>query len=295
MAAEGTAHAFGGPGIPPTWASSAKDLVTTALGQSRLWATTGFGIVNEVYWPETGEPQIRDLGFILARGDRWIELKREQRYTIALPRPYIPLPTLTHTGDDYTFTLRVIPDPLRDVLLLEWLLEGDYTVYALLAPHLNGTGDHNTAWVERDLYAMNGENALCLHASDGFLRGSAGFVGQSDGWQDFAHHGRMTWTFEDARDGNVALMGELPGRSGVLALGFAALPQGAATLAASSLSDGVDDARTRFVEAWEAWGSALALPAPTPTLGDEAQLSACVLRVHEDRTYPGAIVASLST
>jgi hypothetical protein len=32
-------EAFGRPGIAPTWCSSDKDFVTTALGSSRLWAT----------------------------------------------------------------------------------------------------------------------------------------------------------------------------------------------------------------------------------------------------------------
>jgi len=47
------------------WTSSAKDMVTTALGLSRVWVTMGFGILNEVYWPATGQPQVRDLGFIM--------------------------------------------------------------------------------------------------------------------------------------------------------------------------------------------------------------------------------------
>ena len=52
----------GAPGLPPTWSSSDKDFVTTALGgASRLWATGGHGMLNEVYWPSTGQPQIRDL------------------------------------------------------------------------------------------------------------------------------------------------------------------------------------------------------------------------------------------
>jgi len=32
-------EAFGWPGIPSTWASSAKDLVSTAPGPSPLWVT----------------------------------------------------------------------------------------------------------------------------------------------------------------------------------------------------------------------------------------------------------------
>lgn len=48
------AIAPGGPGSRPTWTSSAKAMVTTALGTSRVWVTLGYGILNEVYWPATG-------------------------------------------------------------------------------------------------------------------------------------------------------------------------------------------------------------------------------------------------
>jgi hypothetical protein len=62
--------AFGAPGIAPTWSSSDKDYVSTALGGSRLWATVGHGIINEVYWPSTGQPQIRDISFYLIGSTR---------------------------------------------------------------------------------------------------------------------------------------------------------------------------------------------------------------------------------
>jgi glucoamylase len=71
---EAANHAFGAPGIAPTWSSSDKDFVTAALDGTRLWATIGHGIVNEVYWPSTGQPQIRDLSFYLVGNGRWIDL-----------------------------------------------------------------------------------------------------------------------------------------------------------------------------------------------------------------------------
>ena len=78
----------GGPGIPPTWTSSAKDMVGCALGNSRLWFTLGFGIVNEVYYPRVDIPQIRDLGFIIADGEGfWAEIKRVANYRIRLLAP----------------------------------------------------------------------------------------------------------------------------------------------------------------------------------------------------------------
>ena len=62
----------GAPGLSPTWCSSAKDIVGCSLGSSRLWFTIGGGIVNEVYYPRVDIPQIRDLGFLVADGTRFL-------------------------------------------------------------------------------------------------------------------------------------------------------------------------------------------------------------------------------
>jgi glucoamylase len=140
--------AFGVPGIAPTWCSSDKDFVTTALGASRLWATIGHGIVNEVYWPSTGEPQIRDFGFYLAGDAGWGDLKRVRRYRLSTPGPHLPALTVTHYGDDYQLALEILPDPRRDVLLVRFNLEGPYRLIVILAPHLGSTGSDNSAWVD---------------------------------------------------------------------------------------------------------------------------------------------------
>ncbi|MBS0220114.1 MAG: glucan 1,4-alpha-glucosidase [Proteobacteria bacterium] len=285
----------GAPGIRPTWTSSAKDLVTTALGPARLWVTMGFGIVNEIYWPATGTPQIRDLGFIVAGPGGWSEVKRVAHYTVSVPEPYVPLPRVVHEGDFYRLTIELLPDPLRDALLISWQLEGEgNTLYVLLSPHLGNSGEGNTAEAGADLAAWKGNNALCLVSESGFSRASAGYVGVSDGWQDFDRNGRMSWTFSEARDGNVALLGELGGSEGVLALGFSQHVEGARTLARSALAEGYDGARQRFIDDWEAWGTKLVIPAGSLAVQREAYLSAVVLKVHEDRSFPGSIVASLS-
>ena len=291
----GDRMAFGKPGIPPTWSSSAKDRVVSSLGSSRLWVSVGHGIVNEVYWPATGQPQTRDLGFIVAGEGFWVEVKRQLRYTLRTPKPYVPLPEIVHTGDRYRLTLELVPDPYRDVLLIHTRLAGDgLRCYPLLAPHLGMSGWNNTAWVSDGLYASTERRALCLLSDPPFIRGSAGYVGRSDGWQDFAQHGLMTWAFDRAEDGNVALMGELDSADSVLALAMAETPEGARTLARSSLAEGYEHVREHFVAGWEAWGTRLELPAATPVIEEAACISATVIRSHEDRTFPGAIVASLS-
>ena len=195
----------GAPGIPPTWTSSAKDLVSTALGSSRIWATFGFGIVNEIYWPSTGQPQFRDLGFIVKSPKGWSEVKRVQHYLLTTPKAYIPLPSVVHEGPDYRLEVEYLPHPLRDSLIMRYRLDGDdLRLYVLAAPHLGGEQSDNHAWAGEDLSAQRGNIAMCLTADSGFARTSAGFVGTSDGWQDFDKHGAMTWTYARASGGNVA-------------------------------------------------------------------------------------------
>ena len=293
--AAGRSEAFGAPGIAPTWSSSDKDFVTTALGSSRLWATIGHGIVNEVYWPSTGQPQIRDLGFYLVGNGRWIDLKRECRYRLLTPGPSLPALTIVHHGDDYQLSLELLPDPRRDVLLVRFALTGAYRLVFILAPHLGSTGRDNSAWIDDGAaYARGGGSALCLAASVPLERLSCGFVGVSDGWQDLARHGELTYRFQSASDGTVAISGEGGSRHGVLALGFAYSPSGAYTRARTALAADFDASRSDFLQAWREWGATLSLPRPDETLGDAAELSAAVLKIHEDRAYPGAVVASLS-
>ena len=285
----------GWPGIAPTWTSSAKDMVTTALGPSRVWATFGHGIVNEVYWPSTGRPQIRDLGFIVSGRSKWHEVKRIARYQLSLPEPFIPLPRVVHEGEGYRLELELSPDPSRDTVVIAFRLTGeDMALYVLLAPHLDGSGWHNNARADGDLQAWKECNALHLASDRGFSRTSAGYVGHSDGWQDFSRNGTMSWTFSEAMDGNVALMGELAAPEGVLALAFAATPEGARTLAYSSLCQGFEAIRHSFSASWAAWAKDLIIPRAPEEIRREAYLSAMVIKVHEGRTYPGAVVASLS-
>ena len=288
-------EAFGAPGIAPTWSSSDKDYVTAALDSSRVWATIGRGIINEVYWPSTGQPQIRDLGFYLVGKGRWIDLKRERRYRLLTPGPALPALEIVHHGDDYQLTLDILPDPRRDALLVRFALTGEYSLVFILAPHVGSTGRDNSAWLnDGSAYARGNGFSLCLAASIPLEHLSCGFVGQSDGWQDLNRHGSLTYEFQSARNGTVAISGQASRHHGLLAVGFADSPTGAHTRARTALAANFDVLRNLFIESWVAWGSTLSLPRPDETVGDAAELSAAVLKMHEDRAYPGAVVASLS-
>jgi glucoamylase len=301
----------GAPGLSPTWCSSAKEMVGCALGSSRLWFTIGGGIINEVYYPRVDLPQIRDLGFIVGDGAGfWVEVKRLWKHTMHLAAPGAPVVQIVHQHERFELTLRVTPCEHRDVLLIDVTLEGapELRPYALLAPHLGGTGANNRAAVvvhrgRRVLWAEQGPYALALAAAtaqqqDAWGRASAGCVGTSDGWQDFAQHGGLTWEYESAGPGNVALVGELP-RQAVVALGFGGSTESAATLALTALTEPFAVSWERQLVAWTRWHGGndpedtLRADLP-PGCAEQVRISTMVLRTHQDKTYPGAMVASLS-
>ena len=298
MPSEITTAPESGEELSPTWTSSAKDMVVTSLGSGRTWATLGHGILNEVYWPSTGEPQIRDLGFIVAGPHGWIELKRAANYTVSTPEPAIPLPTVVHHGEGWQLTLEVIPDPDRDTVLIRHLLEGEGCgLYVLLAPRLGQKGDCNIATAGTSLQAQADGLHLCLASDRGYQKVSAGFVGSSDGWQDFSRDGAMTLDYRRSGPGNVALTGALPAGEGTLALAFSGTAEGAVTLARSALAAGFASIRIAAFRGWSDWAAKVSVPS-VPGLDDDlvaqARQSAAVIKVHEDRTFPGAVVASLS-
>ena len=304
-------EAPGAPGISPTWCRSSKELVGCALGSSRVWFTIGAGIVNEVYYPRCDIPQIRDLGFIVGDGKGfWVEVKRLGRHKLRPAAPGVPAIEIIHRHKRFEFILRVTPDPARDVLLLQIELSGDSALrpYVLLAPHLGGSGHQNEAEVadfrsRRVLWAEQGPFGLALTAvkpdqQDAWGALSVGYVGVSDGWQDFSRNGVMQWRYRRAGPGNVAMMGELPRRA-LLALGFGSSKESAATLAATAVLQRFDDVWRRQVEDWHAWQARCdsrcdALDDVSSTLRDQVRISAMVLRAHQDKIYPGAMVASLS-
>ncbi|MGH8227022.1 MAG: glycoside hydrolase family 15 protein [Steroidobacteraceae bacterium] len=306
-----TTDAPGAPGILPSWCSSAKEMVGCSLGPSRLWFTIGGGILNEVYYPRIDIPQIRDLGFIVADGQGfWVEVKRLESHTLTPDTDGTPAVTIVHRHPRFELVLRIAPLIQRDGLLIRVQLSGDPQLrpYALLAPHLGGSGHDNRAAIaccrgRRMLWAEQGPFATALaavdeHQRDAWGRANAGYVGASDGWQDFARNGAMTWEHPQAGPGNVAMMGELP-RSCALALAFAASKESAATVAVTALLEPFESNWSRLTTSWKDWqagcreraGEWPELPA---ALARELAVSAMVLRVHQDKTYPGTMVASLS-
>ena len=322
--------AAGAPGMEPRWTSSAKSGVGTALDpRSRVWFTLSHGVVNEVYYPRVDQAVLRDLGLLVSGPNgTFYEEKRDAASVVSLLAPGVPGYRLVNTAEDgrWRVTKTVVVHPGHDVLVQHVafdLLEAGadpeaWRVFALMAPHVGNQGAGNDGWVAdykgvRALFASRGGTALALACGAGWRDATAGYVGASDGWQDVRDHGRLTSGALVARDGNVALCGEvdvaaagLTGRGRraefVLSMGFGQNAAEAGQRARLALLDPFDDIAAEYVADWEEFlgrGTLHTVPGVLPAGGPGAELdlvriSTAVLRTHEDQRAPGGMIASLS-
>jgi glucoamylase len=306
-------NAPGGPGIDPRWTSSAKDGVGTAYHtSSRLWFTLSHGIVNEVYYPHVDMPNTRDLQFLITDGETFChEEKRDLDHKIEYPEHNVLLYRLTNCDREgrYRLVKEVIGEPHSSVLLMHTRLEvldeklqGKLHLYALLAPHLKGTGKNNSGRCHdaegRRLFQAEREDVhMVFGCAPDFMRRSVGYVGTSDGWQDLMGNFEMDWSFDQAENGNIALTGEIDlsqGSQFVIAVAFGPSSQNAATQLLQALATPFTQQREKYVSQWLRTRSNDDLGANTSDGGHLTRLSRSILLAHEDKTFPGAFVASLS-
>ena len=303
-----------GPGIRARWTSSAKTGVGTALSsKSNVWFTLSHGIFNEIYYPRIDEACVRDMGFIVTDGaDFFSEEKRDASSQLHWIADGVPGFRLVNTCRHarYHIEKEVVTDPHRAAVLQHTRFVAEkgklrsYKLYILLAPHLGNQGSNNTAWTDEFegkpmLFAERNGSALALACSTPWLNRSAGYVGSSDGWQDLKAHKEMTWTYTCAEHGNVALTAEIDlDRSGgnfELALGFGKDHTEAARNALASLQDGFEKAKRDYIAGWQdSIKTKSSLEKNGHGASDLSYGSLAVLRTHESKTAPGALIASLS-
>jgi len=304
--------AFGAPGVAPTWTSSEKDAVSTAYSaSSRVWFTASHGTLNEIYYPTIDRPQTRDMELLFTDGETFFhEEKRDISYDFSYVDP--DAPAVKVVGKDpqgrYTVTKEMVADPHHSVVLMNVKITGDECVlerlkcYALLAPHLHGGGAGNSARSvlvagKRTLLAWHGPVSLAMAADCGFTRSSCGYVGASDGYQDLLTDMKMTWSFGEALDGNIAIMGEIDVaryREFTIAIGLGDGHHAALSEMMQALTMPYEVHCARFVEQWMRAMTPKELGGASTDEGRLSRISQNVILTHEDKTFSGAFIASAS-
>ncbi len=199
-------------------------------------------------------------------------------------------------------------------------------VYVRVSPHIDNTGGGgsanggaNDAYTDPATTALTATDARRASGPGPFaatvygaLAGSRPFAAEANGFAGTASDGlsqldaryRLVHQYGSARDGNVtqtALVSARPGRPFTLALGFGPDAATAIRTARRSARQAFSPALARYEQGWRGYDRGLRPPprriSGLPAAADGAMhraywLSANVIKADEDKTYPGAFVAS---
>jgi glucoamylase len=308
---EAKRFAPGGPGIEPRWTRGAKVAVGTAYStSSRIWYTHDSGCVTEVYYPTIDMPQIRDLQFLFTDGKTFFHDERRHLHTQVdcISEAALGFEVTSREKEGrYTVHKTIIGDPHQNCLLIHTRIEAspkllsNFRVYVLCAPHLEVGGWHNNGQVlylgsRKLLAAHKGNTWLVIGATVPFTETSCGYVGVNDGWTDLADNYCLDWQYDAALDGNIALTGGFDlsrGTEFTVGLAFGTTEHDALSTLEQSLSIAFERVRETFSRQWERSSRRFSLSVNSNN-SRLFQRSVNLLLAHEDKTYPGALIASLS-
>ncbi len=325
------ATAPGAPGAPSYFDLARKDCLGTAAGQgSKVWYTVAGGVLSDVYEPTIDNTDVSTLQYIVTDGATFTDLQaRDMTYTVAAD-PTGMACTVTSTDAKHGFRLvtTYITDPASDTVLMHTSLQdlpGSGTklaslhLYARLDAHVNGNGGGGSAnagansgvvdasagapvavvfstntvtnAVNRD-YAVPTYMAL---AGTSDQAASVGYAGSaSDGLTQLDSAHALT-PYTSAPDGHIVATENVTpaqGNSVTLALGFGRTQAQSVSVAEGSLSHPFALTAAKYLLGWAGYDAGLRRPS---RLSRDYYLSANVLKASEDKTYPGAVVASLAS
>jgi glucoamylase len=333
-AARAEAIAPGAPGAPSYFDLARKDCVGTAAGTgSKVWYTVADGVLSDVYEPTIDNTNVSTLQYVVTDGSTFTDMQtRDMTYTVAAD-PTGMACTVTSTDAKHGFRLitTYLTDPASDTVLMHTTLQdspGSDTnlaglhLYARLDAHVNGNGGGgtenagaNTGVVDTSAGspvpvifstntvtdAVNRNYAvptyMALEATSD-QAASVGYEGTaSDGLTQLdATHALTSYT--SAPDGHIVATEDVTPASGhevTLALGFGRNQAQSVSVAETSLSHPFVLTAAKYLLGWAAYDAGLRRPTAQASLDRNYYLSANVLKASEDKTYPGAIVASLAS
>ena len=289
----------GAPGTMPTWTPGSKEGVGTSTStESHVWYTLQGGILSEVYYPRLDTADVRTLEFAVSDGKTvWLESK-DMQHSIERTDDdaLIYRQTSRDAASRFTITKTYMTDPARDTLLLDVTFNAPngYTLYVLYDPALKNSGMGDAGFTQDNALVTEKPGvASALVSSNPFQQMTSGFAGASDGYTDLLLHHKLEWSYTRAENGNVVQSAQIPAAQHFsLALGFGPTPADAIANAKASLHEGFPSVSAHYAAGWNEYVHTLR-PVNGP-YAREFRLAAMVLKAHEDKTFRGAMIASMS-
>jgi glucoamylase len=319
----------GAPGAPSYFDLARKDCLGTAAGRgSKVWYTVAGGVLSDVYEPTIDNTDVSTLQYIVTDGSTFTDLQaRDMTYTVAAdPTGMACTVTSANSAHGYRLITTYITDPARDTVLMSTRLQalpgaganlGRLHLYARLDAHVNGNGGGGsdnagansgavdssgvpvvfstntvTNATNRD-YAVPTYMALAATPAQAASVGYAGTASDGLTQLDSAH---ALTPYTSAPGGHVVATEDVTpggGHQVTLALGFGRTQAQSVSVAKASLAHPFGLTAASYLRGWVSYDASLRTP--PGNLRGSYYLSANVLKASEDKTFPGAIVASLAS
>jgi glucoamylase len=331
-AAATAAAAPGAPGAPSYFDLARKDCLGTAAGQgSKVWYTVAGGVLSDVYEPTIDNTDVSTLQYIVTDGSTFTDLQaRDMTYTVAAdPTGMACTVTSTDARHGYRLVTTYITDPARDTVLMHTSLQAlpgsgvslaGLHLYARLDAHVNGNGGGGSANAGANSGTVDASGVPVVFSTNTVTNAanrdyavptylalastppgtaSVGYAGSASDGLTQLDSARALTPYTSAPDGHiVATENVTPGasRQVTLALGFGRSQAQSVSVAQSSLSRPFALTAASYLAGWAGYDARLRPPpARELRLASHYYLSANVLKASEDKTFPGAIVASLAS
>src|SRR6202140_4113908 len=310
QAAAPQTFAPGGPGALSHFDLARKDCLGTARNTtSKVWYTVAGGVLSDVYYPTVDNTNVETLQYIVTDGSTFTNLQsRDMTYTTkALDRGGMECQvTATAKSGAYSIVTDYFTDPGRNSLVMQVRLRNNthtpLQLFVRFDPSVNGNGGGGSG--------NGGADSATIDTSTGHvvLVSSDTKTATNAVQRDSTH--ALTQLYTDASNGNVVQTARVAVQDAgeedavTLTLGFGADQASAVQSAQGSLRSDAEAIQESYRSGWSTYDAKLAPPprhlagltaAQVRQLSTEYYLSANVIKASEDKTFPGAIVASLAS
>ncbi|CAM4147745.1 glycoside hydrolase family 15 protein [Pseudoalteromonas byunsanensis] len=291
---------------------------------SKVWFSIAKGMITETMFGLIHQAQLKDLQMVVIGTDDEgnafsvkesdvdaLDVSVDYLHKDSAGRPLSLAYKITSKDKQGRFVLEkhVFTDPDGQSLFVRTkinsALKSPMQAYVSANPYINNNGVNDFAKVTtKGLVANEGDNYLTMQAQGGFAQASVGFTGKSDNLTSLMRKQQLAQSYTSTGEtaGNVSLLGMLgevnQSAQFDFVLSFGKSQAQSAKQAEQTLNKGYQAVLDAYNGGWEAYLSQLTpLQRLTQFSADQGKLlhtSAMVLKAQEDKTYAGALIASLS-
>ena len=297
---------------------------TGATGKiSKVWFSLAQGVLTETMFGLIHEAQIQEVEFYI-KGNNFLHHEKtdtishiEYLDTDAQGRPLSLAYKIVNRDKENRYEIEkyFFTDPNTNSLMMKVSFRSfsdEVTPYLYINPNIANTGPGDTAWRDGKLwYAKDGNTHLCVQTDAIISKSVVGFEGVSDGLNDLISAGKLEHNYTTTGNvtGNVAMTLQFPSvkkdetKEWQVILGFGNSKEESFAASSLTLAAGYQKVLANYNGTgdsigWEDYLASLPelekLSAEATDGGKLVYASAMVLKAQEDKTYAGAVIASLS-